>query len=374
MARARPYRTFRSTLLGLAMGLAASAMMAPVMAAPTDDGSAASTKAEPAKPLVPPAKPVSTKSIRPADPKASATAQAAGAAQAERLKRINAAKSWGYQLSNLNIAEAAASPFDVLIIDATMGVAPGRKILPAEVEKLKKKPDGSRRLVISYLSVGEAEDYRADYYAAEYMSEDAPDWLGPENRKWKGNRVAHFCHEGWQRTIVGDDDGRNVYNSLEPSPLFQLLELRLDGIYLDRVDVYTEVAKECPDGANKMVDFVARIGTQARQRDPHFMLVLQNAEELTRNPKMIEAIDAAAKEDLFYGVDHSENINPAGDIKSSVEYLKAVKARGRPVFVIDYLTAPAKKTDSKRRSLEQGFIPYFGPRELDKLWYPGRDF
>ena len=296
------------------------------------------------------------------------------AAQAERLRRINAAKSWGYQLNNLKMADAARSPFDLLIADATTGHAAGRHFRPDEVEALKKKPDGARRLVVSYLSIGEAEDYRPDYFTAEYLTEDAPDWLLHENPQWKGNRIIRFCHEGWQRTILGDDDGRSVYNSIDPSPLYRLLELGFDGIYLDRVDVYGEVGKDCPDAKQKMVDFVARLAAHARKRNPNFIVILQNAEELVRIPKMMDAIDAIAKEDLFYGADHSQNANNAATVRDAVGHLKAVKAAGRPVFVIDYVTDAAKKADAKRRIEEQGFVAYIGPRDLGSLWQPGKDF
>ncbi len=295
-------------------------------------------------------------------------------AQPERLKRINAVRSWGYQLHKLNIEDAARTPFDLLIVDATTGLAAGRHFLPSEVERLRSKPDGSRRLVISYLSIGEAEDYRPDYFSDEYMTEDAPDWLMHENPQWKGNRIIRFCHEGWQRTILGDETGRSVYNSIDPSPLYRLIELGFDGIYLDRVDVYSEIPKECPGAEAKMVDFVARLAAHARLRNPNFMVILQNAEELVQHPRMMSAIDALAKEDLFYGADHSQNLNSAGEIRGSLEHLKAVKAAGRPVFVIDYVTGEAKKADAKRRILEQGFVPYLGPRDLGRLWLPGKDF
>jgi hypothetical protein len=110
------------------------------------------------------------------------------------------------------------------------------------------------------------------------MTEDAPDWLMHENKDWKGNRLIRFCNEGWQLTILGDEDGRNVYNSIDPSPLYRLIELGFDGIYLDRVDVYSEITGECSNGARKMVDFIARLGTHARKRNPQFMVILQNAE------------------------------------------------------------------------------------------------
>ncbi|MFX8895456.1 hypothetical protein ABTM96_20190, partial [Acinetobacter baumannii] len=80
-----------------------------------------------------------------------------------------------------------------------------------------------------------------------------------ENPNWKGNRIIRFCQEGWQKTILGDENGRSVYSSDDPSPLYKLIELGFDGVYLDRVDVYSEITKECPDGANRMVGFVARL-------------------------------------------------------------------------------------------------------------------
>ncbi len=320
------------------------------------------------KPAVRPAK------TAPAAPPGAARAIDPSQARVERQKRINAVRSWGYQLQALRLEEALASPYDLLVVDATKGHAAGRHFERGEVEQLKRKPDGSRRLVLSYLSVGEAEDYRPDYFTPEYMTEDAPDWLGHENPQWKGNRVINPCHAGWQATILGDENGRNVYNSIDPSPLYRLIELGFDGIYLDRVDVYREVTKQCPDSRRRMVDFIARLGAHARKRAPNFIVVLQNAEELVREPTMLHTIDAVAKEDLFYGADYSQNLNSAGMIEEAVGHLQAAKAAGRPVLVIDYVLSPARKADAKRRIEQQGFIPYIGPRDLGKLWLPGKDF
>lgn len=182
--------------------------------------------------------------------------------------------------------------------------------------QLKSKPDGKPRL-LSYLSIGEAEDYRPDYFTPEYMTEDAPDWLLSENERWKGNRRIRFCEEGWQRTILGDDDGRNVYNSIEPSPLYRLIEAGVDGVYLDRVDVYSEVEKQCPDAARQMVAFVVGLAAHARKKNPNFIVMLQNAEELLAYKDLVNAIDGVAKEDLFYGADHSERPNPPAMVRDT---------------------------------------------------------
>ena len=302
------------------------------------------------------------------------TASEQAAARSSRLERINAAKSWGYQLNGLKVPEAARAPYDLLVVDATTGLAADRPFQKDEVASLKRKPDGSRRLVVSYLSIGEAEDYRPDYFTSEYMTEDAPDWLMHENPQWKGNRIIRFCNEGWQKTILGDDDGMSVYNSIEPSPLYRLIELGFDGVYLDRVDVYSEVKKECPDAEARMVDFVARLAAHARKKNPGFMVILQNAEELLRHRKMIDAIDAVAKEDLFYGVDYSERANSPSYVRDVLDNLKIAKAAGRPVFVVDYLKDRTKIQDARKRIEAQGYIPYIGPRDLGKLWLPGINF
>jgi cysteinyl-tRNA synthetase, unknown class len=314
---------------------------------------------------------------RPAKAAAGAdTAAKLSAAQARsvRLERVNAVRSWGYQLASLSLNAAATSPYGMLVVDATTGLDTGKPFTREEVERLKRAPDGSRRLVISYLSIGEAEDYRPDYFSPEYLEEEAPDWLMKENPQWKGNRIIRFCHEGWQRTILGDENGRNVYGGDEPSPLYRLLELGLDGVYLDRVDVYAEIAKECPDGASKMVDFVARLAAHARKKDPTFIVILQNAEELIAKPKMLETIDAIAKESLFYGQDMSQRKNSADQIADTLKYLRMAKAGGRAVFVVDYVNDRSANADAVRRIAGEGFVPYVGPRDLAKLWLPGVNF
>ncbi len=354
---------------GLAGMLAAALALLPVIdrshAARPDEPAAQSAPATQAQPpaqkRVQPTAPVAVPAIDPAK------------TSAERLKRMTAAKSWGYQLIGLNVAAAAASPLDLLVIDVTTGLDADRPLRPEEIARLKRKPDGSPRLVIGHLSIGDAEDYRQDYFSAEYLTEDAPQWLGPEHAQWRGNRIVKFCHEGWQRTVIGDDNGRGLYNSIDASPLHRLVELGLDGVYLDRADVWAEVKADCPDGETAMVEFIARIAASARRKNPGFLVVMQNAEELSRHPRLIETIDAIAKEDLFHSA-HTGQPRPASAVKASIAHLKRVKDAGRPVFVVDYVLEQSKKADTRRRIEEQGFVPYFAPRDLGRLAIPGRDF
>ncbi|MBL8565924.1 MAG: endo alpha-1,4 polygalactosaminidase [Hyphomicrobiaceae bacterium] len=350
----------------------------------TSDGAgAAIAELEPPVPRPVPARRPSPEPLAPSAPAAGQlttpkvllrSATDIGAAAKRRQTSINAVTSWGYQLAGLDVATAAASPYDLLVVDGTTGLGDGDAMTPDDVARLKRKPDGTRRLVVSYLSIGEAEDYRPDYFDKEYLAEDAPDWLMQENPEWKGNRIIRFCEEGWQQTILGDDEGRSVYNSIDPSPLYRLIELGLDGVYLDRVDVYAEVTKLCPDAAARMVRFVKRLAEHARKRNPDFIVILQNAEELLVHADMIASIDAIAKEDLYYGVDHSEKSNDAEMVRSTVAHLRRARAAGRPVFFVDYVASKAKSADAARRGRTEGFIPYFAPRDLGRLWLPGRQF
>lgn len=322
------------------------------------------------KPLVAPAVPAK----RPVkqDGAANATSKSA-ASQKQRTALMSPVKTWAIQLQNLSTA-SPLPPVDMFVADATAGGPNGGPLSADDVARLKSRPGGKRRIAISYLSIGESEDYRPDYFTSEYMSEDAPDWLLKENQQWKGNRLIRFCEEGWQRTVLGDDDGHSVYNSVEWSPLYKLIDLGFDGVYLDRVDVYGEVQKECPGAAEKMVAFVARLAAHARKKKPDFIVILQNAEELLRDPKMIAAIDAVAKEDLFYGADHSERANPESMVSTILENLAFAKRANRPVFVLDYLKDPSRRETDRAKIEAHGFIPYIGPRKLDQLWPQGAQF
>ena len=59
-------------------------------------------------------------------------------------------KSWAFQLKNINAAQLAASPYDMVVIDSELfETGADRPLRRDEVEAMQKKPDGSRRLVIA---------------------------------------------------------------------------------------------------------------------------------------------------------------------------------------------------------------------------------
>lgn len=71
----------------------------------------------------------------------------------------------------------------------------------AEIRELKTKRNGGKRLVICYMSIGEAEDYR--YYWNSGWKTRKPAWLAEENPHWKGNYVVKYWDADWQKNNYG---------------------------------------------------------------------------------------------------------------------------------------------------------------------------
>ena len=277
----------------------------------------------------------------------------------ERRHRLDGVRSWGYQLRLLRFPEIAASPLDLVVIDHALSA--GRRFVhqfaPELIDLAKKKPDGGHRLVLAYLSIGEAERYRFYWDQAWYEPTKKPAWLGALNLEWEGNYLARFWHPDWQRIIL---DGPDSY-------LGRIKAAGFDGIYLDRADVYSDWAKEKPDAEALMATFIQRLATAARKDDPKFLIIMQNAEELVRRKPVLDAIDGIAKEDLYYGIDHQANRNDRGNVDSSLAALRQAKRAGRRILVVEYLDEPAKIQDARRRAGAEGFVIHFTGRDLGDL-------
>jgi cysteinyl-tRNA synthetase, unknown class len=114
--------------------------------------------------------------------------------------------------------------YDLLIVDFFFH--DGSAFTAEEVELLKGKANGGRRLVISYLSIGEAEDYR--YYWNASWNSNPPTWLDQVNPDWPGNYKVKYWDPEWQKIIFGDSE----------SYLGRILNTGFDGAYLDIIDAF----------------------------------------------------------------------------------------------------------------------------------------
>ncbi len=271
------------------------------------------------------------------------------------------AKTWAFQLKNLDPAQQAklaASPYDVLVIDSED--YPGgveRPLTREEIDRMKLKPDGSRRLVIAYFSVGEAESYR--YYWKQEWTKKKPSWVGKENKEWKENFLVKYWEPTWQNLIYGTPGAFAD----------RVIAQGFDGFYIDRADAYYYFGDNA-DVRQKMRDFIVKLTNYMRSKKPDVGILVQNAEELLDNKAYVDAIDGIAKEDLLYGITHREEANKSDDVSESTALLKGAQKAGKKIFVIEYLTKPTFIADAKRRLDDLGFVMYTGPRGLGEMVDP----
>ncbi len=290
--------------------------------------------------------------------------QSAGVGASAAVASLADVRSWGYQLQHLDLQKAAVSPYDLLVIDYSKDGSNEGILTPTEIDRLKRKPDGGRRFVVAYLSIGEAESYRP--YWQPGWKRNKPEWLLGENPEWEENYAVCFWEPGWQNLMCGSPDAY----------LDRILAQGFDGIYLDKCDVvddlrehFKSTARSRKDLEGDMVAFVQRLSAYAKAKHPGFVVIMQNAEPLLERPALRAAIDAVGKEELLFGLDSPEKPNTKGEIAWSHDLMQLIAADGKPVFMVEYLDNPAKIREAATEAKKRGYILYVAPkdRELDKL-------
>jgi cysteinyl-tRNA synthetase len=265
---------------------------------------------------------------------------------------LAAAKSWGYQLQNIRPAVIAGAPYDVFVIDYSSDGSDAAAFSAADIAALKAKPDGGRRIVLAYLSIGEAETYR--YYWQPEWNAHPPSWLADANKRYRTNIVVRYWEEGWQGIIFR---GENNY-------LERIIAAGFDGVYLDRVDSYQEFEQRRAGARRDMITFVKALAAQARSQRPGFLVVPQNAEELLDDTAYRATIDGIAKEDLLFGENHLKQPNPQSVTDEGVRSLRRMTRDRKPVFVVEYLDKPEDIAAARKQIESYGFIPHFADRAL----------
>ncbi|MCP4446446.1 MAG: hypothetical protein GY811_14035 [Myxococcales bacterium] len=293
-------------------------------------------------------------------------------AQPRSGKRMQAVRSWGYQLQGrqdreLSAHKLAKSEFDLLVIDYSDGAAPWSR---KDIEAIQKKPDGSRRIVLAYLSIGEAEDYR--FYWKKKWKKRKPAFLARANEDWGGNFKVRYWMPEWQKLIFGTPSSTDSY-------LDRIIDAGFDGVYLDIIDAYEYFGPdgeepERPTAAEDMCKFVARLAKHARvdRKKKGFLLVPQNgATILDELPERmakayLKTVDGIGAEDTFF-FGESDHNNPLDPQTETIDALVRFRKAGLPVFAVDYLTKAKAAATFVRMAKKKGFIPYVGHRELDRL-------
>lgn len=345
-----------------------------------------------------------TKTLSGADPSAAVPLFVAGEAQAEdRAAALEGVEHWLYLIDNAmnadTVGQIAASDHDMVVMDFITSEV-DRENYPLADTIDAMKADDPDRLVIAYINVGEAEDYRT--YWEDGWGVGNPDWitaLDPEG--WEGNYPVVYWAEAFQDIWLE-----------EGGYLDQIVEAGFDGVYLDWIEAYEDenvLAAAEDDGLDPeqaMIDWVGAVADHGRSLDPNFIVIAQNAAPLLTDADYRDAIDAIAQEQIWF--DGAADNDPAGDcplpateddvdtvayynslppdcqeqfladpdctLHTSSEYyltnLAVADQYGIPVFTVDYALEQDNIDDVYESSLGLGYTPFTSSRGLDTYVAP----
>lgn len=112
-----------------------------------------------------------------------------------------------------------ATNYDLVLIDLYYNEI---ALTSNELTSLKTKANGGARLVICYMSIGEAENYRY------YWNSLNKDLIYKQNPDWPGNYAVKYWDPAWKSVIYGNDQSYTK----------KIIDAGFDGVYLDIIEAY----------------------------------------------------------------------------------------------------------------------------------------
>ncbi len=264
---------------------------------------------------------------------------------------------FAYWLDDIDKKQIKDSKYDLIIIDYSADGSEDEEFSEDDVEYMKSSGD-KKKLLISYISIGEAEDYR--YYWEDSWDSDedgepdsvAPAWLDEENPDWDGNFKVKYWMQGWKDI---------VYDYLD-----HIMDAKFDGIYMDLIDAYEYYEDDFPTSDWLMIDFVVNISDYVKtEQGKDFLVFVQNGDTLLKNSTYLDHIDGIGREDLFYDDDELTDADVRED---SIKNLNKVLKEEKTILIIDYPTNWINIYEFYKNCVDNGFLGYAPDRELDSLY------
>jgi cysteinyl-tRNA synthetase len=272
--------------------------------------------------------------------------------------QLSNVRSWAFQLQSVDPLEIKLSPYDLVVIDYGFDRRNATAFPREVVDLMRTKPDGSKRLIFAYFSIGEAENHR--YYWQESWLKARPEWLEPENADWPGNYPVQYWHPEWQAILYGSP---NAY-------LDRILGAGFDGIYVDGVEKFEQWKRRRSRAAADMVELMSGIAAYARAHRKDFLIIPQNADGLLGNSRFLETIDGLGREDLLYGETDADVRNTQRSILETIRRMRPLINASKPILVIEYTSNPQLASSMLREIKELGFVGYVAGRDLNTLSPP----
>ncbi len=302
-----------------------------------------------------------------------------------RRTRLQQARTWMYQIQELEsdraIQALANTDYPLLVVEPNHNHKGNPFDCRRMVQTLITMTNGAKRLVLAYVDIGQAENWRT------YWKED---WAAPTIQK-RGNPsfLVTPDPDGWEdcySVAYWDQRWKDIWVS--PNGIIsELAKLGFDGIYLDWVEAYDddhvrEVARKAKVNPElEMIRFIEEIGKVGKEITSDFLVIPQNAPFLIDEApdRYAKAIDALAVEDTwFHGAGDADWDNPkAGDLRSRyggqwstksrlLQYRKYLK-RDLPVFSVDYCIKPGNAAMVYRKARKAGLRPLVTRVSLSRI-------
>lgn len=237
-----------------------------------------------------------------------------------------------------------------------------------ETTDLKKIRAGKAgRKIIAYISIGEAEEYRAywkkDWGSDGKLTKQAPDWLLAVNPNWEGNYRVKYWKPEWQKIALDLVD--------------KALKKGFDGVFLDIVDAFEGFEQDGNDYIDNrinpetkqsyrrdMVDWVSLIAKHARSIKPDALVVPQNGSQLVTHSDFLDLISGYALEDLFTD---GNQIQSKSHTKYVLGFVKKVLDKKKPVLLTEYAAKKNLITISQQQAKANNLVLLLTDRDLTEL-------
>ena len=314
-----------------------------------------------------------------------------------RHEKLGAVYTWFYILDfNIEssvVRKISASAYDMVVVEPIFTERENTDFQVAEMVRRLKGKQG-KRLVIAYIDIGEAEEWRT--YWKRGWRIGSPKWIVANDPDgWEGNFPVAYWHPEWRKIWLGE----NGY-------IQAIVDAGFDGIYLDWIEAYSDenviaaAKRDKVEPRQEMIRWVRDLANRARRDSDDFLVIAQNAAELAENPDYVSIIDAIAQEQVWF--DGGADNDPAGDCPlpatqadiesrlylnsltqkcrnqhnrypestlhtSSDEYisqLKSAREKGLQIFTVDYALKEKNIRKVYDNSRNLGFIPYAAERAL----------
>ncbi len=322
---------------------------------------------------------------------------------------LSSVRYWAYQLQNLDLSgavnEIVNSRYDLVVIEPTVtcNYEFAARDMVSRIKASKASDGVHRKLVIAYIDIGEAEEWRW-YWDGHTTYEEkglcknsyvnaiqtwAPFVVACDPDGWAGNYPVAFWDKDWKDIVIHGTSLGSHLNLYFDSMLDEVIQDGFDGVYLDWVEAWEMTAvqnraqNEGKNPGQEMLNFIKEIRNYGKQYNPGFIVIQQNSSELINEVganALKNAVDAIGQEGVWWdGIGGNDDWqDPEGyDYPSCctdyyLSRLRKYKAAGFPVFVIDYAV---QKTDEVYQKAEtEGFIAYATRRSLSRLTTTPPDF